>query len=567
MSMDAITIDGLCRQLQQELSDSRVDKIFMPRREEVILSLRSRRGAWKLVISCSGAGGRVYLTGEKTENPDAPPMFCMLLRKHLTAARLLEVSQPEHERMLLFRFSAYDDFGEMSEKSLVVELTGRRNNLILLSGDGTILGCLKKVDSEMSPQRPILPGLRYQMPPRPVRRSLLALTEEEARALAKKALSQEEGAKALTGELDLVSPLIARELWHRGGGREEALAAEIMDLSRRVQEGDYQPTLLRRGEEYVDFSFMPMSHLGEDTQNLPQEGFSQMIEKFYGERASEERRKSVSSALEKLMANQESRLVRKLANQQNDLLRAEKREDLKRRADLIMANIHMIPQGAEKVTVIDYFSPDLPQVELELSGDKTPQQNAQALFKEYTRMKNAQQALEEQIVQGEQELEYVQSVQLALQQARDIKEVNAIREELLESGYLRSKEKHPKKKKPAAFQPREYVSPSGLRILCGRNNRENDQLTLRTAGKNDLWFHSQKAPGSHVILFTQGQTPTGEDLEYAARIAAGHSKLAKQSLAPIDYALARHVKKPAGAKPGMVIYTDYKTLFVRPLDD
>ena len=182
-------------------------------------------------------------------------------------------------------------------------------------------------------------------------------------------------------------------------------------------------------------------------------------------------------------------------------------------------------------------------------------------------MKNAQQALEEQIVQGEQELEYVQSVQLALQQARDIKEVNAIREELLESGYLRSKEKHPKKKKPAAFQPREYTSPSGLRILCGRNNRENDQLTLRTDGKNDLWFHSQKAPGSHVILFTQGQTPTGEDLEYAARIAAGHSRLAKQSLAPIDYALARHVKKPAGAKPGMVIYTDYKTLFVRPLED
>ena len=228
MSMDAITIDGLCRQLQQELSDSRVDKIFMPRREEVILSLRSHRGAWKLVISCSGAGGRVYLTGEKTENPDAPPMFCMLLRKHLTAARLLEVSQPEHERMLWFRFSAYDDFGELSEKSLVVELTGRRNNLILLSGDGTILGCLKKVDSEMSPQRPILPGLRYQMPPRPVRRSLLALTEEEAQALAKKALSQEEGAKVLTGELDLVSPLIARELWHRGGGREEALAAEIL---------------------------------------------------------------------------------------------------------------------------------------------------------------------------------------------------------------------------------------------------------------------------------------------------------------------------------------------------
>ena len=254
MSMDAITIDGLCRQLQQELSDSRVDKIFMPRREEVILSLRRPSGGLETGDFLLRRRGPGVSRRGKDQSP-MRPMFCMLLRKHLTAARLLEVSQPEHERMLWFRFSAYDDFGELSEKSLVVELTGRRrNNLILLSGDGTILGCLKKVDSEMSPQRPILPGLRYQMPPRPVRRSLLALTQEEARALAKKALSQEEGAKALTGELDLVSPLIARELWHRGGGREEALAAEIMDLSRRVQEGDYQPTLLRRGEEYVDLS-------------------------------------------------------------------------------------------------------------------------------------------------------------------------------------------------------------------------------------------------------------------------------------------------------------------------
>lgn len=566
MSLDAITINALCQELGRELADCRVDKIHMPRREETVLHLRSQRGSFRLAVSCSGAGGRVYLTDEKTENPEAPPMFCMLLRKHLTAARLLEISQPDYERMLRFRFSAYDEFGEISEKSLVVELTGRRNNLILLGADDTILGCLKKVDAEMSPQRPILPGLKYRMPPGRERQPLVQLDEQSAQFAANQIADMEQAAKALGERFDLVSPIVGREIAARAGGDRAAIARQLLLLAERVRQGDYQPTMICQDGAYRDFTFMPMEQFGPAAECRQMDSFSQLIREFYAEKTGEERRKNVSAALVRMMSTAEARLTKKLANQANDLQKAKKREDLKRKADLIMANIHVIPPGAESVVVTDYFSPEMEQTTLQLDGEKSAQQNAQALFKEYTRMKNAEAALTEQIAQGKQELEYVETVLLSLLEAQDMKDVAAIREELLEGGYLRSREKGKRKKAPA-FRPREYVSPNGMRILCGRNNRENDWLTLKTAAKNDVWFHAHQAPGSHVILFTEGRQPEAEDLEYAASIAAGHSKMAGQSLAAIDYALARYVKKPSGAKPGMVIYTDYKTLFVQPLAD
>lgn len=563
MSLDAITIHALCLELGQKLAECRVDKIHMPRREEVILALRSQEGSFRLAISCSGTAGRVYLTDEKTENPEAPPMFCMLLRKHLTAARLLEISQPDYERMLRFRFSAYDEFGEISEKSLIVELTGRRNNLILLGADDTILGCLKKVDAEMSPQRPILPGLHYRMPPGLARQPLAQLEEQGALFAVSQIEDMDQAAKALGERFDLVSPLVGRELAARAKGDRQQLARQLVELADRVRRGDYQPTMICRQGAYQDFTFMPMEQFGPEAECRQMDSFSQLIREFYAEKIGEERRKNASAALVRMMSTVEARLTKKLANQANDLQKAQKREQLKRKADLIMSNIHAIPPGAETIVVTDYFSPDLEQVTLQLDGEKTAQQNAQVLFKEYTRMKNAEAALTAQIAQGKQELEYVETVLLALLEAQDMKDVSAIREELTDGGYLRSKEKNKRKKIPS-FRPREFTSPSGLRILCGRNNRENDQLTLKTAAKNDLWFHAHQAPGSHVILFLEGGQPTDQDLEYAASIAAGHSKLSGQSLAAIDYAQARHVKKPSGAKPGMVIYTDYKTLFVKP---
>lgn len=562
MSLDAITIHALCDELGRELSEGRIDKIYMPRKDEVIFSCRVGKISHRLVISCNGSGGRVYLTDEKTENPDAPPMFCMLLRKHLTAARFLEISQPQMERMLWFRFSAYDDFGELSEKILVAELTGRRTNLILLAADGTILGCMKKVDAEMSPTRPVLPGLRYQMPPRPEQLSLMALEPAGAEKIAAEAFKAEAPEKELAA-IDLLSPIVAKELVFSCGGAVESLASGLMSLKKRVENKEFEPTMIENDAGYLDFTFMKMKHFGDSAQCRSMASFSELICEYYANKTAAERKKNAASELLKLMSNAENRLIKKLANQENDLLKAQKREALKKNADLITANLHRIEPNSDHAVVVDYFDEQLPEITIKLDADLSPQQNAQRLFQEYTKMKNAEEQLTRQIGQGKEELEYVQSVLLSLQAAKDEKEVSAIREELSESGYLRSKEKG-KRKKPAALHPLEFTSPGGYKILCGRNNRENDELTLKTAGKQDLWFHSHLAPGSHVILFIQGGTPAEADLEYAASLAAGHSRLSGQSLAAIDYAAAKFVKKPSGAKPGMVIYTNYKTLFVKP---
>lgn len=569
MSLDAITINALCGELGKTLADARIDKVRMPRNDEVVLAMRGTNGSFKLAISCSGAGARVYITDEKADNPDSPPMFCMLLRKHMIAARLLEISQPDYERIILMRFSAYDDFGEISEKSIVIELTGRNNNVILLSADNIILGCLKRVDEEMSPLRPVMPGLRYHMPPRAEKTSLTAANSSQLTQIAAEIAKIEdpsETAKAVTARFDIISPIVAQELIFRAQGNAALLAQELESLAKTVRENDYTPTMVSVDGAYRDFTFMEMRHFGENSSCGKMDSFSALICEFYAQKTAAERQKNAAGSLVKLMKTVEGRLVKKLANQKHDLLDAQKREDLKKTADLITANIHSIPKDAAEVKVTDYFSPELPQILIKLDEDLSPQKNAQKLYSQYTKMKNAEQALHAQIQNGEQELEYVQSVLMSLGDVADEKDVLAIREELLESGYVRNREKHARKK-VAAFRPHEFLSPSGMRILCGRNNRENDELTLKTAAKTDVWFHSHLAPGSHVILFTGGAEPTEQDLEYAASLAAGHSKLSEQNLAAIDYALARYVKKPSGAKPGMVIYTNYKTLFVAPIKE
>lgn len=564
MSLDAITINALCGELSKTLADARIDKVRMPRHDEVVFAMRGTNGSFKLAVSCSGTGAKVYITDEKADNPESPPMFCMLLRKHMIAARLLEISQPDYERMILMRFSAYDDFGEISEKSIVIEMTGRNNNIILLSADNIILGCLKKVDEEMSPLRPVLPGLRYHMPPRAEKTSLTLATSAQIADIAAKALhDQSEASKSLTASFDILSPAVAQELVFRANGRVDVLEHELATLAQTVREQIYAPTMMSIDGAYRDFTFMEMSHFGTNSYCTKMESFSALICEFYAQKTAAERQKNAAGSLVKLMKTVEGRLVKKLVNQKNDLLDAQKREELKKTADLITANIHSIPRDAAEATVTDYFSPGLPQITIKLDDDLSPQKNAQKLYSQYTKMKNAEEAMHAQIENGERVLEYVQSVLMSLADVADEKDVLAIREELLESGYVRNREKHARKK-AVAFRPHEFLSPSGMRVLCGRNNRENDELTLKTASKNDVWFHSHLAPGSHVILFTGGAEPTEQDLEYAAALAAGHSKLSEQNLAAIDYALVRHVKKPSGAKPGMVIYTNYKTLFVAP---
>lgn len=564
MPLDSLTLGALARELDAALAQARVDKIYMPRPGEAVFHLRAESGACRLLVSAAGAAGRAHLTGQRAENPETPPMLCMLLRKHLAGGRILSVTQPEEERMLRFAFSATDEMGERVEKALVCELMGRRTNLILLGGDGTVLACFKKVDAEMSPDRPVLPGLRYRMPPRREMIRFLHADEAALHEAARQALAADEPDRALPGLLEGLSPFLSRELTYRARGDVQRLAGELADLQARAREGRLEPWVVRRGGQPVDFSCMPITHLPDvECEKMP--SFSEMLDLCFAEKARRELQKTVASDLQKTVANAVGRLERKLGSQKQELSEAEGREKLKHDADLITANLHAIRSGEKQARVVDYFTEGMPEAVIDLDPDLSPQQNAQRMYKKYARMKNAELKLREQIEKGERELEYLKTVAYSLTQAQSARDVEGVRQELSEAGYLKNRRDKGKKPKPQAFAPRRFDLPDGFEALCGRSNTENDELTMRRAQKNDLWLHVRGAPGSHVIVpLRDGREPTPAVIEGAAAIAARFSSLSAQPRVPVDYTRVRHVKKPQGARPGMVNYFQYQTVLVAP---
>ncbi len=566
MPLDSLTLGALARELDAALAQARVDKIYMPRPGEAVFHLRGAGGACRLLVSAAGAAGRAHLTAARAENPEAPPMLCMLLRKHLAGGRILSVTQPEGERMLRFAFSAVDEMGERAEKALICELMGRRTNLILLDEHEKVLACFKKVDAEMSPDRPVLPGLKYHMPPRPDIPRFLGAGEETLRSAAAHALASDAPDRALPGLLEGLSPFLSRELLFRARGDAQALYDELSALQAQALDGGLRPWLLRQGGQPVDFSCIPITcKPGVQCEEMP--GFSALLDACFAEKAQRELQKSMASGLQKTVSNAVGRLERKLGSQKQELLEAEGREKLKHDADLITANLHAIRSGAQQARVVDYFTDGMPEAVITLDPDLSPQQNAQRMYKKYARMKNAEQKLREQIEIGEREREYLAAVLYSLSQAQSARDVEGIRLELAAAGYLKNRREKGKKQKPQAFAPRRFELPDGFEALCGRSNTENDELTMRRAQKNDLWLHVRNAPGSHVIVpVREGREPTPAVIEQAAAIAARFSSLSAQPRVPVDWTRARHVKKPQGARPGMVNYFQFQTVLVAPAE-
>lgn len=564
MPLDSLTLGALARELDAALAQARVDKIYMPRPGEAVFHLRAVGGACRLLVSAAGAAGRAHLTEQRAENPETPPMLCMLLRKHLAGGRLLSVTQPEGERMLRFAFSAVDEMGEKVEKALVCELMGRRTNLILLDGDGKVLACFKKVDADMSPDRPVLPGLKYHMPPRREMIRFLDAQGPELLDAGRQALSAAEPDRALPGLLEGLSPFMSRELLYRARGDVQALLDEMVDLQAQARAGTLRPWLVRRDGQPADFSCMRITHL-PGTECEPMPDFSSLLDLCFAEKARRELQKTVASGLQKTVSNALARLERKLGSQKQELAEAEGREQLKHDADLITANLHAIRSGERQARVVDYFAEGMPETVINLDPDLSPQQNAQRMYKKYARMKNAEQKLREQIELGEREHEYLTAVAYSLTQAQSARDVESIRQELAGAGYLKNRKEKGKKPKPQAFAPRRFALADGFEALCGRNNTENDELTMRRAQKNDLWLHVRGAPGSHVIVpLRDGREPTPAAIEQAAAIAAQFSSLSAQPRVPVDYTRVRHVKKPQGARPGMVNYFQFQTVLVAP---
>ena len=562
MPLDAITVTALRRELWEKLKGAKIDKVQQPERDMLVLSLRGKTGNFRLLLAAGAGNARVHITRESMENPAEPPMFCMLLRKHLVGARIAALEQPDHERMLVFHLDTRDEMGDLSLKQLVVEMIGRSSNIILLGSDGRIIDCMRRMDFAGDSLRRLLPGMIYRLPPKQDKTDFFSSDADLRRQLTDRADRTVPPEKWLLDSFSGLSPLVCRELSYRCGGSYDTLPQQLDALQDAVAAGEFTPWLISEDGKPRDFSFMPIRQYGETVKGESFESFSQLLDAFYARRDRAERQRRRSHELSRSVKTLRDRLARKLAGQREELRRTEGREEIRKNAELITANMYRLKKGDRELLCEDYYEPDCPTVKIPLDALKTPQQNAAAMYKEYNKLKAAEEHLTVLIAQGEKQMDYLNSVLEELSRAETEKDVSDIRRELVETGYIK-KQKGAKPEKIKAQAPMRFVSDDGLEILIGRSNTQNDELTTKTARRTDYWLHTQKVHGSHVIIRCDGLEPPERSIEQAASLAAYYSQGRDGGKVPVDYTMVRFVRKPSGALPGMVIYTDYKTILAQ----
>jgi len=502
-------------------------------------------------------------------------MFCMLLRKHLVGARVAELVQPQLERMVRLELDITDEFGRPGKRTLVLEAMGRRSNLILLDGEGRIIDCLRRVDTDMSATRQVLPGLYYEPPAPSGRLPVTEETEAGFRGKLSAAPTERQLDAFLLDNYFGVSPLMARELVYRTTGETDSrvfaldekkialLWEEIDQFAEDVKAENFTPILLKQKGEPAEFFCRPIIQYGGLMETETYDSFSQLLDDFYELRERKERAKQRGMELIRTVTTARDRLRRKLAVQEKDYAATQDRDLLRICGDLITSNLYRMERGQSTLTCENYYEETCPQVTVVLDPLLTPQQNAAKYYKRYNKAKTAEKYLREQMEIARRDLEYLESVLTELEQGETEQDFLDIRSELKETGFLRGQGKG-KKERQRAAKPREFRTTGGFRVLVGRNNRQNDQLTLKDADHRDLWLHTQKIHGSHVILVTNGQTPGDDDIAEAALIAAYYSQARESGNVPVDYTPVKNLKKPAGARPGMVIYNTCNTVNVTP---
>ena len=542
MPLDALCISEVTGELQA-LAGSRVDKVQQPERDVLLLHLRGGAGAVRLLISAGSGSARVHLTRMDRENPAEPPMFCMLLRKHLSGARLLSVEQPDWERVMLLRFACLDELGEASEKLLAVELMGRNANIILVDGAGRILDCLHKADPMTAPKRPLLPGLFYALPPAQEKANLFQTAEEAFAQAFARGRRDQKADEWLVQTFAGVSPLLARELAALAAGESdvrlgETSADKLWAAFSALREQKAQPTLLLRDDVPFDLYCRPIRQYGGALRQETKESFSELLDSFYTEKERFAHQQQRSQTLVKLVKNRRERAARKLAARLEERKATAQRETWRQYGDLIKANLYRMQRGQTALETENFYDPENASISIPLEAKLSPQQNAER-FRRSASCSSASEYL------------YLRSGE---------KDLGEIRQELISQGYLHPTDKRRRKDPPP--RPLRYRSSDGSLIQVGKNNLQNDWLTLKSADKNDVWFHVQKSHGSHVVARCGREDR--ETLETAAMLAAWYSEARNSANVPVDYTLVRYVKKPGGARPGMVIYTDYKTIYVTP---
>ena len=566
MALDGVLLRLLCSELC-ELEESRIEKIYQPSRDELVLVLRSASKNGRLLISAKSGFSRVQLVAETPDTPPEPPTFCKLLRKHIGGAKIVSFEQQGLDRTLFIRLSCYNEMGDNVHPYLAVELFSNRSNIILCDENGRIIDAIHRSDIE-SGARLIQPGARY-VPLEPQKKldPFVTASNDMAEAVIR---SGKPLASAFTAAIDGVSPLISRELalltgldWDMIPKTEDKnTVCKILSDFKEIIRNRHKPTLVSIEGETKDFSYMSISQYGSSAEQSFCDNYNQLLERFYALRDRAARIKAQSQDILKLLSNIRSRIERRLSSRMSELEKSRDREHLRINGELLKANLYAVSRGAEYIEVQNYYDENLSLIKIPLNPAISPAANAAKYFKDYKKSHTAEQTLSKLIENDRQELLYIESVLDALSRTENTKDLSEIRDELAEAGYILRLTN--RKKAGHVSAPKEYRDERGFRILVGRNNRENDMLTLKLASKEDIWLHTKDIAGSHVIIFTEGKEAPEETLLFAARLAAANSKAADSANVPVDCTKVKYVKKPSGAKPGMVIYTHNRTLYVTP---
>lgn len=575
MALDGLYLRFLVNEMRSFCEGAKIDKIYQPSRYELVFALRTRTARKNLFISVGGNSPRINLTDASFDNPANPPMLCMLLRKQLTGAVITGIRQAGCDRIVFVDMDATDEIGDRVKRTLAVEIMAQYSNCILIDGDGNIIDSLKRVDATKSSVREVLPKLPYKLPPAQDKLDITACPPADIVSRVKLSAGKTLSSALLSAAAGF-SPLVSREIAYRACGEDKAVNAlsdgdfsrletELSSLKASVENNTPSPCILKdKNGNMTDFCFMPVTLYLGAADSVPAGGLSLALDRFWLEKERLQRTKSRADDLFRILAACTDRISKKITVQTRELAECDTMETKRIYAELINANLYSLKKGDAVYRVQNYYD-DCKEVEIPVSPLLTPSANSQKYYKEYRKLQTARRILTEQLEKGRTDLEYIMTVRDELERASSEKEIGEIRAELSAGGFLKSKT-GTKNKKNAPLPPLSFVSPSGYTVLVGRNNLQNDSISFKKARKTDLWFHTQKAPGSHVILCTEGLEPAEADIEFAACTAAFFSSVRARGTVEVDYTKAGNLKKPPASRPGFVIYHVYNTLYVKASD-
>lgn len=574
MAFDTLAVACLAAELKETILGGRIDKIYQPERDEILLSIRTFSSHYRLVLSANASYPRAHLTQVQKENPQTPPMFCMLLRKHLAGGKVAGIRQPAGERVLCIDVESYNELGDLTVKHLILELMGRHSNLILTNAEMQVIDSVKHVDFTVSSVRQIMPGLAYQAPP--PQNKTPVLSEAADQVCFDFSQPGQRADKAIMAAVSGISPVVAREAVYQAAGRADCLCADLSpdeksvaaQYIRALRHQPFRPCLITDAAagKVIDFSAVEIRQYGAAAQVEYGHTLNEILERYFRTKDAGERMKQKSASLVKLLHINLERLAKKLVIQKNTLDDAKNKDLYKIYGDLLTANLYQIADKSKAVTLQNFYAEDLAPVTIQLDPARTPAQNAQRYYKLYNKAKNAGVEVARQVENTTAEIDYLESTLMVVEDCQSESELNAVRQELSQEGYLKRRNTSAKaRQQVSAAKPMHFVSSDGFDIYVGRNNTQNDYLTLRFANSQDLWFHTKKIHGSHaVIKLGLNKDIPPRTLTEAATLAAYFSKARHSSQVPVDYTTVKNVRKPNGAKPGMVIYDHYNTIYVTP---